>query len=157
VARGVEEARLQARATPSLWGALRRRLDDTRSRPTRFSRPLRTTLRTLHLLAFGALYGGHVFGVEAERLLPALIAVVASGLAFTAFEVWRAPIWLVQVRGAATGAKLGLLLLVDPCWDYRVAILSLVAGIGVVVAHMPGHYRYYSFLHGCVMGGGEKG
>jgi hypothetical protein len=137
--------------------ALRRRLDDVDSRPLRFSRPLRTTLRTLHLLAFGALYGGHVFGVDAERLRPALVAVVASGLAFMLFEIWRSPIWLVQLRGAATYLKLGLLLLVEPFWDQRVAILSLVVVIGAVVSHMPGRYRYYSLLHGRVMRSGEKG
>ena len=151
------EARQQEPARHSILEALRRRLDDADSRPSRLSRPLRTSLRTLHLLAFGALYGGHVFAVDAERLEPALVAVVATGLAFMLFEVWRSPIWLVQLRGVATYLKLALLLLVGPFWDQRVAILSLVVVIGAVVSHMPGRYRYYSLLHRRVMRSGEKG
>ncbi len=127
------------------------------SQPMRGSRPLRTTLRTAHLLAFGALYGGHVFGVSAERLLPALLAVLATGGAFMLFEIWRAPIWLVQVRGAATYCKIALLLTINPLWEYRLVILTLVVVIGAVVSHMPGQYRYYSLRHGRVMRGGDNG
>jgi len=52
------------------------------------TRVLRTTLRTLHVLAFGAYYGGHVFQVPTERLFPALVAVVVTGGFFAAFEAW---------------------------------------------------------------------
>jgi len=144
-------------ASRNFLATLRTRVRDGSSPPMRASRPLRTTLRTTHLLAFGALYGGHVFDIAPERLLPALAAVLASGGAFMLFEIWRAPIWLVQVRGVATYAKLGLLLSVPAFWAERVWILSAIVVIGTVVSHMPSRYRYYSLLHRRVMNGGEKG
>ena len=69
---------------------------------------LRTVLRTAHLIAAGALYGGHVYGVEAERLVPALAAILATGGAFLGLEVYQSSIWLIQVRGVATLAKLAM-------------------------------------------------
>ena len=50
-----------------------------RPRPLPGVRALRTTLRTAHLVSFGALYGGHLYGVPAERLWPALLATVTTG------------------------------------------------------------------------------
>ena len=120
-------------------------------------RAIRIGLRTAHLVAFGAYYGGHVFGVEAERLIPALVGAVGTGVLFAAFEVWCAPIWLVQVRGVATYLKLALLLCVPFLWEWRVALLTLVVAIGSVVSHMPGRYRYYSLRHGRVVSTDSKG
>ena len=107
-------------------------------------RVLRTTLRTAHLLAVGAYYGGHVFSVPPERLAPAVVAVVATGVLFVIFEIWSAPVWLVQVQGVATFVKLALIGSVSLFWDQRIWILSLVMVIGVVVSHAPGRLRYYS-------------
>ena len=108
---------------------------------------LRTTLRTLHLLAVSAYYGGHVFSVPPERLAPAAVAVVATGVLFAIFEGVSAPVWLVQVQGVATYVKLALVASVALFWDLRIWILSLVMVIGVVVSHAPGRLRYYSVLH----------
>ena len=129
----------------------------SRARPVPHLRVLRTTLRTLHLLAAAALYGGHVHGVEAARLVPALGATLVTGGAFLALEVWRFPPWLVQLRGAATFAKLALLACVPLFWEWRVVILSAVLAIGVVTAHMPGRYRYRSLLSGVPAGPEDKG
>lgn len=126
--------------------------------PMRGSRAIRTALRSIHTVAFAALYGGHVFAVPSERLWPALVAVLVSGFAFLAFEVGRTPIWLVQIRGVATYCKLLLVVSVWFFWEFRIAILTLVILIGTVVSHMPGRYRYYSLLHRrIVTGGSEKG
>jgi hypothetical protein len=107
-------------------------------------RVLRTTLRTVHLLAVGAYYGGHVFSVPPERLAPAALAVIATGVLFVIFEIWSAPVWLVQIRGVATYVKLALIGSISLFWDERIWILSLVTVIGVVVSHAPAHFRYYS-------------
>ena len=120
-------------------------------------RGLRTGLRTAHVVAFAALYGGHVYGVAAERLLPALIATIATGGAFVALEVWSYPVWLVQIRGVATLVKLALVASVAALWDWRVFLLTLAIAIGVVNSHMPGRYRYYSLLHWREVGDGGKG
>jgi hypothetical protein len=114
-------------------------------------------LRTAHIVATAALYGGHVYDVSAERLLPALVATVATGAVLTGFEIFRAPVWFIQVRGVATFAKLGLVMSVALFWEWRVALLTVAVVIGVVASHMPGRWRYHSLLHGRVVGPQEKG
>ncbi len=130
---------------------------ERRTRPLRGVRPLRTTLRTAHLLAFGALYGGHIYGIAADRLLPALLATVATGLGLMALEMYRTPVWPAQVRGLATFAKVALVLAVAVWWEARVWLLSAVIVIGAIVSHMPGRDRYYSPLYRRVVGGNERG
>jgi hypothetical protein len=108
-------------------------------------------------MAAAVLYGGHVYGVSGERLLPALAATLATGGALVALEVFRVPVWLVQLRGIATLAKLALVGSVAVLWDLRILLLTLALAIGVVAAHMPGRWRYHSVLHGRVVGPLEKG
>lgn len=126
-------------------------------RPLPGVRVIRTTLRTAHLLAFGTLYGGHVYSIPAQRLLPALLATLASGGALMALEIYRTPLWLGQVRGLATLVKIGLVAAVAVYWDSRLWLLSAAAITGGVVSHMPGRYRYYSLLHGHPVGEQERG
>jgi len=121
------------------------------------ARWLRTSLRTLHLIAVGALYGGHLYDVEAARLLPALFSVLLTGGLLLGFEVWQSRIWLVQVRGVVTFLKLGLVASCRLAPDLTVAILTLAMVIGSVSSHMPSRWRYYSVLHGRVAGPTERG
>ncbi len=109
------------------------------------------------MIAAAALYGGHVFAVAAERLVPALAATVVTGAALMVFEIYRAPVWCVQVRGAATVAKLALVVSVAVLWEWRILLLTVAMVIGVVTSHMPGRWRYHSLLHGRVVGPQEKG
>jgi hypothetical protein len=151
---------MQRRATDAGGSALRERLQQwfrVDPRPVPAARLLRTTLRTAHLIAAGALYGGHVYGVEAERLVPALAGVLATGGLFLAIEVYQASIWLVQLRGVATLVKLALVAAVAAFWDLRVVLLTLAVVIGGVSSHMPGRWRYHSVLHGRVVGPQESG
>jgi hypothetical protein len=120
-------------------------------------RSLRTTLRTAHIIAFATLYGGHVYGLPAARLLPALLATVVTGGAFAALECYHAPIWLVQLRGVATVVKLILVACVALRWELRVILLTAAIAIGSVAAHMPARFRYYSVLHGGRVGKRESG
>jgi uncharacterized membrane protein len=121
------------------------------------SRPLRTTLRALHVLAFGAYYGGHVFSVTPERLLPALLAVVTTGILFMLFEIQRAPIWIHQLRGVCTYIKVALLICTAFFWEQRIWILTLIVVLGVVISHAPSRIRYYSLLHRRVLSSHGKG
>jgi hypothetical protein len=120
-------------------------------------RAIRTTLRTAHLMAFGTLYGGHVYSIPAENLHPALLATIASGGMLIGLEMCRTPVWLVQVRGLATCAKIGVLAAVVLWWDLRLWFLTAALVIGSVVSHMPARYRYYSVLHGYPVGEQESG
>jgi hypothetical protein len=107
------------------------------------------------LIAFGAFYGGHVFSVDDQALIPALIAVVGTGTAFLLFEVWRAPIFLIQVRGLATYAKLALLFASYQFLDYQVAILTSITIIGSLASHVPASIRYYVLFRGEVIDTGK--
>ncbi len=126
-------------------------------RPLPGARAIRTTLRTAHVAAFSILYGGHVYGIAPQSLRPALLATIMSGGALMALETYRTPLWLVQVRGLATFAKIALVAGVAACWDLRVALLTAAVVIGTVVSHMPGRYRYYSVIHGQAVGTQESG
>ena len=129
----------------------------TAPRPVPGVRALRTIIRTTHLIAFGTLYGGHVYGVPAADLHPALLATVGTGAAFMALELYRTPLWLVQVRGLATVLKILLVLAVSVFWDVRVYLLTAAIIVGSVASHMPGSYRYYSIVHRRPIGGQESG
>lgn len=126
-------------------------------RPLPGVRVIRTTLRTAHLLAFGTLYGGHVYNLPAQRLWPAMLATVASGGTLMALEIYRTPLWLGQVRGMATLVKIGLVIAVAVYWDQRLWLLTAAVILGGVVSHMPGRYRYYSLIHGHPVGEPERG
>jgi hypothetical protein len=124
---------MQRQADNPGGSALRERLERrlrVDPRPVPAARLLRTILRTAHLIAAGALYGGHIYGVEPERLVPALAGVLATGGAFLGIEVYQASVWLVQIRGAATLVKLALVAAVAPFWELRVLLLTLAVIIG---------------------------
>ena len=104
-------------------------------------------LRTLHLMAFGVLLGGHFWDVQAELLLPTLALTVASGAALMGLELYKSVHWLFLVKGLAVLAKLALLLLVPLFWEARVPLLLAVVALASIGAHMPARYRHYSVLH----------
>ena len=120
-------------------------------------RVLRTGLRTAHLLTFGALYGGQVFGVEPERLGSALAATIGTGAALLLVDAVREPVALIQVRGLAAFVKLAIAVAVSATWSLATPLLTIAAVIGAVSSHMPARYRYYSPFHGKVIGSQHKG
>ena len=115
-------------------------------------RAVRVSLRTAHLLAFGALYGGSVFSVPAEPLRQALAWTVATGAALMAFEIWRSPAFAVQVRGLAALVKIAFAVALSLQEPMGLPLLTLA-----VSSHMPGRYRYHSLVPGVAAGPPEKG
>lgn len=109
------------------------------------------------MLTIAAYYGGHFFSVPNDRLMPALLAVLASGILFMLFEISRAPAWVHQLRGVGTYFKLALLASTAVFWEQRVVILSLIIAIGVVISHAPSRFRYYSVVERRVMESQGKG
>ena len=108
-------------------------------------------LRTAHIGFTGALFGGHIFGVGADRLLLWLYMAILTGglLAFVeAYPNWR---WCYEVRAVTVLVKVLLLCLIPWLWGYRVAVLSAVIVIASVGSHMPRWFRHYSLAERRVM------
>jgi len=104
-------------------------------------------LRTAHLAAMGILLGGHAFDVPAQQLRPSLWMTVGTGLALAAVETAPSLVWLHQLRGLMTLAKLGLIAMVPWFWPYRLGILLVVVVLASVGSHMPARFRYYSVIY----------
>lgn len=102
--------------------------------------------RTVHLVAFGLLLGGHAWGIDADRLLPALWLTVGSGLGLMTLETAASGRWLLEVRGLVVVVKLGLLLLVPAFWEFRVPLLVAVVVIASVSSHMPSWFRHATLV-----------
>ncbi len=120
-------------------------------RRLRYGRAVNVALRTLHIGAFGTLLGGHVFGVQPERLIPALAVTVASGAGLVALELYQTVRWLVLAKGVVVLAKLALLACVPFFWEARVPILLAVIVLASASAHMPARFRNQPLL--CRRGG----
>jgi hypothetical protein len=105
-------------------------------------RALGVALRTAHLMTFGALLGGHFFAVDASRLVPFLIATIASGLGLMALELASTCTWLFMGKGVAVVLKLLVLLMVPVFWEYRLPLLLLTVAVASVGSHMPSRFRH---------------
>ena len=104
-------------------------------------------LRTAHIGVTGILFGGHVFSVSVERLLPWLYLSILTGLCLIVIEAYPSCRWCYQGRGVLVFVKLFLICLIPLLWEYRVAILAGVVVIASVGSHMPARFRYYSVIH----------
>jgi K+-sensing histidine kinase KdpD len=59
-----------------------------------------------------------------------------TGPFFLAYEVWRAPVWLIQLRGVLTFVKIAVFLGLPWFRDQRVASLTVLIVIVTFVAHI---------------------
>lgn len=109
-------------------------------------RALGLTLRTAHLMTFGALLGGHLFDVDPARLTPFLIATIVSGGALLALELASTCAWLFTGKGLMVLTKLLILLMVPFFWEHRVFLLLLTVAVASVGSHMPARFRHRCFL-----------
>jgi hypothetical protein len=112
------------------------------------ARAISIAFRTLHIAAIGILLGGHVYDIASSRLLFWLYGSVLSGIGLVGVELYSSCKWLYQGKGVLVLVKLLLLGLVPWFWEQRAWLLLVILVIGSVGSHMPGRYRYYSFLHG---------
>jgi len=110
------------------------------------SRALSIALRTLHLIGFAVLLGGHWFNVPKAELLPWLYWCVLSGAGLMALELRGGPGWLWQLAGGLTLAKLALLCFIPAFWEQRRVLLLLVAAAGSVGSHLPSSLRHFDLL-----------
>jgi hypothetical protein len=137
--------------------ALRDRLVRLKAPKSAWSRPTRTTLRTLHLLGMACFFGAAAFDLTGTQLALSVHLALVTGLVFAGFEIWRAPVWLVQVRGVVKILK-GALLAAALFWPAgRLFLAILLVAIGSTISHAPAKLRYHSVLHGHAIESGGRG
>lgn len=107
---------------------------------------MRITLRTVHLLSFSVLFGGHWFGLPRAELMPCLYWAIFSGAGLIALELWAGFDWAFQLAGGMVLVKLVILALVPVFWERRVGMLAAVMVIGSVGSHMPASLRHFHFF-----------
>ncbi len=130
---------------------LRRILFPETPRVLPYARTWNIGFRTAHIAVTGALFGGHVFDVSADRLLTWLYLSIFTGGCLIFLEAYPSCRWCYQGRGLFVFGKLMLLCLIPWLWGYRVTILIAVIVIASVGSHMPARFRYFSLIHGRVL------
>ena len=109
---------------------------------------MRIALRTVHILGFSILLGGHWFNVPREALLPWLYCAVFSGAGLLGLELRTGFDWVLQLGGSMVLAKLVVLGLTPLFWEQRLALLLVVMVIGSIGSHMPGALRHFPLFPG---------
>jgi hypothetical protein len=106
------------------------------------------TIRTGHITAIAALFGGHLFGAATERLIPWLYASVLTGLMLAIIEAIPRRNWFREGSGLLSMAKVLVLCLVPLFWNYRIPLLAAVIVVGSVGSHVPHGLRHYRVFGG---------
>lgn len=125
------------------WWAL---LAPEPARVVRAERAISIACRTMHLAAFGLVLGGVVWGVDGQRLVPAVVATALSGTALVALELYKSLHWLFMGRGLFVLAKLTVIGWLPFAGDAAPVLLGAVVVLGSVGSHLPARYRHYSVL-----------
>ncbi len=112
----------------------------------RLGKAPRVILRTLHIISFSILFGGHWFGAAGPELLPWLYAGVFTGAGLMALEAWGRLDWFVQLAGGFTLLKLALLCLVPvfPAHDRTLLLLAVI--VSSIGSHMPARFRHFNYI-----------
>jgi len=108
---------------------------------------IKTSLRTLHLLAVAGVGGGVLFGLETERWLDYWVLALATGGLMMLMDMISNRAWIAQIRGLVIVLKLVLLALMVfyPAWSKLLLVAIII--ISAVISHAPGELRYYSIYH----------
>jgi hypothetical protein len=117
-----------------------------------YARAWNIALRTAHIAVTGILFGGHVFDIPAATLYLWLYLTILTGAVLVFLEAYPHVYWIYQGRGVFVLVKLLLLCLIPWLWEYRVAILVVVIIIASAGSHMPARFRYFSVVHGTILG-----
>jgi TctA family transporter len=115
-----------------------------------WTRYLDILLRSAHVLVISALFGGAVFQIPFDRLLPWRYLAAATGIVLIASEVAHRRYWQYQARGLMVYIHAGLFGLVVFRPGLAVPCLLAALIVGMFGSHMPKRLRYWSFLHGRV-------
>ena len=110
---------------------------------------LSVVLRGMHLVAVMAL-AAQVLGAPSPAIGPTAIAgaVLITGLAQFALDLWSSPTHLFEVAGASVVFKLGLIavLATQPAW--REPLFWTIVGWSALFSHAPGSFRHADWRTG---------
>jgi ABC-type transporter Mla maintaining outer membrane lipid asymmetry permease subunit MlaE len=126
-------------------------ISEKRKKRPAWTRTLDVILRTAHVLATSALFGGAVYGIPLSRLFSWYYLTIATGCTLIASEVYHNRHWPYQGRGIMVFIHVGLLGLIRLRPDLLVPVLTAVLVFGMVGSHMTKNLRYWSFVHGRVV------
>jgi hypothetical protein len=118
----------------------------TQTKRPAWTRFLDIALRTAHVLVISALFGGAVFRIPLDQLVPFQRLAVITGLALIVSEIFHRPHWPTQVRGVMVFVHAGLLGLVILRPDLAVAWLLTALVFGMVGSHLPKRIRHWSYV-----------
>ncbi len=127
---------------------IREEIDKEKKQRPGWLRAIEILLRTGHIGAMSALFGGALFAIPFAHLISWHQAAVATGSALVLLGINQSRHWPYQVRGVMAITHVGLLGLVPLYPEYRALIFAAVLVIGSVGSHMPGGIRHWSLVHG---------
>lgn len=104
-------------------------------------------LRTAHVLVISVLFGGAVFSIPEDQLVPWQHLAMATGAVLIVSEIFHHTHWLTQIRGLMVLIHAGLLGLAILRPDLAVIFLSSSLILGLVGSHLPKKIRYWSYTH----------
>jgi hypothetical protein len=103
-------------------------------------------LRTAHVLVISVLFGGSVFRIPADQLVPWQRLAMTTGVMLIVSEIIHHTHWPTQIRGLMVFIHAGLLGLAIFRPDLAVLFLSASLVLGLVGSHLPKKIRYWSFV-----------
>jgi hypothetical protein len=115
-------------------------------RRPRWTRFLDIALRSAHVLVISALFGGAVFGIPPDQLVPLQQLAIATGSMLIVSEIFHRPHWPTQIRGLLVFIHAGLLGLVILRPDLAVVWLTTALVLGMVGSHLPKIIRHWSYV-----------
>ena len=115
----------------------------------------KTVLRAAHVAALMGAGGGFIFGADIEQWRWWWATAMLSGCLLMLWEIYRSSMWIVQLKGACTLAKVVLVGLCYPLPQLAPYLFTFVALLSVFIAHGPSQFRHYSLWHRRVLSGKE--
>jgi TctA family transporter len=112
----------------------------------KWTRFLDIALRTAHVLVISILFGGAVFRIPVDQLVPWQHLAMATGVMLIVSEIIHHAHWPTQVRGLMVFIHAGLLGLAILRPDLAAISLLFSLVFGLVGSHLPKKIRYWSYV-----------